>query len=147
MIRIYTSLSSSSCKKAKNWLDEHKLDYKEFNLNFYKINYFDINFILKNTEHGFTNIISKRSNIYKEKKIDFENLNVIELKNIIIKYPSILRTPIIVCDKKIQVGYNSDDIRIFLSRDLKRYFMKNKNYNNFEEYQKLLKSYFYKKKK
>ena len=45
-----------------------------------------------------------------------------ELEQLIIENPSILRRPIIIDDNKIQVGYNDDDIRVFIPRELRNMF-------------------------
>ena len=45
-----------------------------------------------------------------------------ELEQLIIENPSILRRPIIIDDNKIQIGYNDDDIRVFIPRELRNLF-------------------------
>ena len=45
-----------------------------------------------------------------------------ELEQLIIENPSILRRPIIIDDQKIQIGYNDDDIRVFIPRELRNLF-------------------------
>ena len=55
----------------------------------------DIFRMLANSENGFEDIISTRSKIFKEKKLDPENMSVKELVEFIIAYPSVLKRPII----------------------------------------------------
>ncbi len=119
MVRIYVTPTCSSCRKAKKWLDERNVEYKEINLLQTKLTNEDLNLILKNTENGFEDIISTRSKIIKESNIDINEMTVSELKKFIIDNPTILRRPIIVDDKRLQVGYNEEDIDIFMPDDLR----------------------------
>lgn len=120
MIKIYITPTCSSCRKAKKWLDEHNVKYKEINLLTTKLTKDDINLILKNTENGFDDIISPRSKIMKEAKIDINEMTVNELKEFIIDNPTILRRPIIVDDDRLQIGYNEEDIDVFMPDKLRK---------------------------
>lgn len=123
MITIYTTPSCSSCRKAKKWLEEHKIDYVEKNLFQVKITDKDINKMLENAENGFDDIISTRSNVFKENNLDVDDMSISELKKFIIDNPSILKRPIIVDDGKMQVGYNDEEIRVFIPKRLRELIM------------------------
>ena len=77
--------------------------------------------MLANSENGFDDIISTRSKIFKEKKLDPENMSVKSLVEFIISYPSVLKRPIIINESDLQVGYNNEDITIFLPKELRHY--------------------------
>ena len=79
--------------------------------------------MLKNTENGFEDIISTRSKYLMENNIDIDSLKVSELEKLIMENPSILRRPIIVSDNKLQVGYNEEDIRVFIPSELRKILM------------------------
>ena len=119
MITIYTTPSCSSCRKAKKWFDEYKIPYKEKNLFLNTITEKDINHMLANAENGFDDIISTRSKIFKEQELDIDSMKTSELKKFILKNPSVLKRPIMVEEEKMQVGYNDEDIRIFIPRRLR----------------------------
>lgn len=119
MVTVFTTTSCSSCKKAINWLNEHKIKFVEKNLFTNPITKDDIKLMLENAENGFEDIISTRSKIIQESKIDVESMSYNALTDFIIENPSILRRPIIVDDRKMQVGYNDDDIRVFIPRELR----------------------------
>lgn len=123
MVIIYTTPSCASCRKAKQWLEEHKIDYIEKNIFAVPLTKSDIRLMLKNTENGFEDIISTRSKYIMENNIDIDSLKVSELEKLIIENPSILRRPIIVEDNKLQVGYNEDDIRVFIPAELRKILM------------------------
>ena len=42
-----------------------------------------------------------------------------ELVSFIIEYPSVLKRPIIINENELQVGYNNEDITIFLPKELR----------------------------
>lgn len=123
MIQIYTTPSCSSCRKAKKWFDDHRIEYREKNIFNIKLTRDDILFMLKNTESGFDDIISTRSKIFLEKNLDIEEMSMRELTDFIIENPSVLRRPIIIEDHKMQVGYNEDEIRTFIPRRLREIIM------------------------
>lgn len=117
MVEIYTTPSCASCRKAKKWLEEHNIPYREINIFNTKLTKADIIRILDKTENGFDDIISTRSKIISQNNIDINEMKMNELLEFIIENPSILRRPIIVDRKRLQVGYNDEEIRSFLSRE------------------------------
>ena len=120
MVKIYVTPTCSSCRKAKKWLDEHNVKYKEINLLQTKLTNEDLSLILKNCENGFDDIISPRSKIMKDGNINIDDMTVSGLKNFIIENPTILRRPIIVDDDRLQIGYNEEDIDVFMPDDLRK---------------------------
>ncbi len=120
MVKIFTTSSCSSCKKAIKWLDEHKIKYSEKNLFTEPITRDDIKLMLENSENGFEDIISTRSKVFTTQNVDIDSMSYNELIDFIIKNPSILRRPIIVDDAKMQVGYNDDEIRVFIPREIRK---------------------------
>ncbi len=77
--------------------------------------------ILRMTVEGTDEIISTRSKVYKDLNLDIESLPLQELLELIQKHPRLLRSPIMVDDKRLQVGYHEDDIRQFLPRKTREY--------------------------
>ena len=116
MIKIYTSPSCSSCRKVKQWFKEQKIPYVEKNIFAATLNENELKEILMKSENGTEDIISSRSKIVKESGVDLESMTIKELIEFIRANPSALRRPIMVDDNKIQVGYNPEDIRVFIPR-------------------------------
>ncbi|MFA6800925.1 MAG: Spx/MgsR family RNA polymerase-binding regulatory protein [Acholeplasmataceae bacterium] len=143
MITIYTTPSCSSCRKAKKWLDDHKIHYEEKNLFNQRITEEDIDHMLEFAENGFEDIISTRSKIFKEQDLDIDDMRISELKAFILDHPSVLKRPIIIDGDKLQVGYNDEEIRVFIPRRLRELIMC-ENCPNGEhcDYQSILKQYF-----
>lgn len=119
VIQIYTTPSCASCRKAKKWFDQYKIPYSEKNIFSIKLSKDDIFKMLANSENGFEDIISTRSKVFKEKKLDPDSMSVQELVEFIIEYPSVLKRPIIINENELQVGYNNEDITIFLPKELR----------------------------
>lgn len=114
MVKIYTSPSCSSCRKVKKWFNEQKIPYVEKNIFAATLNEEELKDILVKSENGTEDIISSRSKIVKESGVDLESMTIRELIAFIKENPSVLKRPIMVDDKKIQVGYNPEDITVFI---------------------------------
>lgn len=119
MVTLYTSPSCTSCRKAKAWLQEHGIPFKERNIFSEPLTVNEIKDILRMTEDGTEDIISKRSKAYSKLKVDLNELPMKQLYKMISENPGLLRRPIIVDDKRLQVGYNEDEIRRFLPRQVR----------------------------
>ena len=119
MIQIYTTPSCASCRKAKKWFDQYKIPYSEKNIFSIKLSKEDIYKMLANSENGFDDIISTRSKVFKEKHLEPEQMSTNELVEFIIENPSVLKRPIIINENELQVGYNNEDITIFLPKELR----------------------------
>ena len=120
MIVIYTSPGCASCRKVKAWLKENGLPFVEKNIFSVALNRTEILYLLKRSENGADDIISKRSKIIQEKKIDLDSMSVSELVDFIIENPSVLRRPLILSDRQFQIGYDSEEIDSFLPEKLRK---------------------------
>lgn len=116
MVTLYTSPSCTSCRKARAWLQEHDIPFKERNIFSEPLTVPEIKNILRMTENGTEDIISKRSKAYAQLKVNLNELPMKALYELISQNPGLLRRPIILDDKRLQVGYNEDEIRRFLPR-------------------------------
>ena len=114
MIKIYTTPSCSSCRKVKDWFNEQNIPFIETNITVKALSENDLKDMLSKSENGTDDIISKRSKILKESGIDVDSLTTNELIQFIKEHPTVLKRPIMVDDHKIQVGYNPEDIRVFI---------------------------------
>ena len=76
--------------------------------------------VLRMTENGTEEIISTRSRTFQNLKINLDDLSIDQLIDLVEKNRSLLRRPIIMEDRRLQVGYNEDEIRRFLPRKVRR---------------------------
>ena len=119
MIKIFTAPSCLGCRKVKKYFNDHKIDYEEKSIINNRLKREDIFKMLVHSENGFEDIISTRSKVFKENNVDLEDLNLNQLIDFIIEHPTVLKRPIIVNDYELQVGYNSDDITLFLPEEFR----------------------------
>ena len=120
MVTLYSSPSCTSCRKAKQWLVDHNLPFIERNLNKEPLRAEDVKAMLRLTEDGTEELISTRSKIFSELTIDLDDMTINKLIDLIVMYPSLLKRPIILDDQRMQIGYNDDEIRRFLPREVRQ---------------------------
>lgn len=121
LVTLYLTSSCASCRKAKAWLQEHQIDFIERNIVSQPLTVDEIKSILRLTEDGTEDIISKNSKTYQQLDVDIDSLPLNQLYDLIIKNPQVLRRPIIQDHKRLQVGYNEEEIRSFLPRKLRTF--------------------------
>lgn len=120
MIVVYTSPGCASCRKVKQWLKDRDLKYLEKNIFSTLLNENEIKHLLMRSENGTEDIISKRSKIIQETKVDLEEMSVKELVKFIQLNPSVLKRPIILNERSFQVGYDEEEIDAFVPKELRR---------------------------
>ncbi|TCP29743.1 regulatory protein spx [Scopulibacillus darangshiensis] len=121
MVTLYTSPSCTSCRKAKAWLKEHDISFSERNIFSEPLSINEIKEILRMTEDGTDEIISTRSKAFQELNIQLDAMPLQDLYELIKDNPGLLRRPIMLDDKRLQVGYNDDEIRRFLPRKVRTF--------------------------
>ena len=120
MITLFLSPSCTSCRKARAWLLNHEVPFVEHNIMTSPLSAQELQHILSLTENGTDDIISTRSKIFQKLDLDIESLSISELIKLIEENPSLLRRPIILDAKRMQIGFNEDEIRAFLPRSYRQ---------------------------
>ncbi|MCT0955111.1 transcriptional regulator SpxA [Weissella cibaria] len=120
MVTLYTSPSCTSCRKARAWLEANAIPYKERNVFKEPLTRDEIKNILRMTEDGTEEIISTRSKLFSELDISLDDLSLGELIEMIQKQPALLKRPLMIDEKRMQVGYNEDEIRRFLPHEVRQ---------------------------
>ena len=120
MIKLYVSPSCTSCRKAKSWLEEQGLEYEEQNIFHEPLTKNEIKEILMLTDEGTEEIISYRSQAFQALDIEIDTLSMAELLDLFIEEPSLIRRPIIMDDRRLQIGSNEEEIRMFLPRKIRQ---------------------------
>lgn len=120
MITLFLSPSCTSCRKARAWLLNHEVPFVEHNIMTSPLSAQELQHILSLTENGTDDIISTRSKIFQKLDLDVESLSISELIKLIEENPSLLRRPIILDTKRMQIGFNEDEIRAFLPRSYRQ---------------------------
>ena len=120
MITLFLSPSCTSCRKARAWLLNHEVPFVEHNIMTSPLSAQELQHILSLTENGTDDIISTRSKIFQKLNLDVESLSISELIKLIEENPSLLRRPIILDAKRMQIGFIEDEIRAFLPRSYRQ---------------------------
>ena len=120
MITLFLSPSCTSCRKARAWLTKYDVSFQEHNIITSPLSREELLQILSFTENGTEDIISTRSKVFQKLDIDVDELSISDLIDLIAVNPSLLRRPIILDKKRMQIGFNEDEIRAFLSRDYRK---------------------------
>ncbi len=116
---IYTGTCTSS-RKAKSWLTQHNIPFVEKNIDKNPLTLEEIKHILYMTEMGTDEIISTRSMVFQDLQIDLDTISLKQLMELISANPKMLRRPIIMDEKRLQVGFQEDSIRRFLPRKTRK---------------------------
>lgn len=120
MVIIYLSPSCTSCRKAHAWLEEYNIPYIERNIIKNPPSQSELEKIMSLTSKGTEEIISTRSKAFKKLNIDIDDYSLNELYELIQEHPEILRKPIIIDQRRIQVGFNESEIRQFVPRKVRQ---------------------------
>ena len=122
-VKLYSIASSGSSRKAVKYLLDNNIKFVEKRMDRETLSWEQLFEILMNTENGVEDILSTRSNDYKELTkdgIDFEELSLTELYYIVSKHPKILKAPIMVAKGVTLVGYNDEEIETLNNRNDKK---------------------------
>ena len=119
MVTLYTSPSCTSCRKARAWLKEHNIPYAERNIFSDPLSVDELKQILQMTEDGTEEIISTRSKVYHDLHVNIDDLPLKDLLDLVQRHPGLLRRPIVMDEKRLQVGNNEDEIRRFLPHEVR----------------------------
>ena len=120
MVTLYTSPSCTSCRKARAWLEENAIPYTERNVFKEPLSRDEIKNILRMTEDGTEEIISTRSKLFAELDVKLDDLSLSQLIEMIQQQPALLKRPLMIDEKRMQVGYNEDEIRRFLPHEVRQ---------------------------
>lgn len=120
-VTIYSQASCSSSRKALKWLKENAITYNEKRITSHPLTLAEFKEILSMTEDGTDEIIATNSNDFKNLNVDIDQLSIQELFNLIQAHPRMLRSPILIDEKRIQIGYNEMDIRRFIPRKVRAF--------------------------
>lgn len=120
MVIIYLSPSCTSCRKAHAWLEEFNIPFIERNIIKNPPTQLEFQKMMSLTVNGTDEIISTRSKAFKALNIDINELSLYELHGLVQEHPEILRKPIIMDQRRIQIGYNESEIRQFVPRRIRR---------------------------
>ncbi|MBM4764378.1 transcriptional regulator Spx [Bacillus sp. B15-48] len=119
-VTIY-GMGCQSTKKARKWMIDNEISFVERNIKKEPLTVRELQDILQLTIDGTDEILAKRSSLYRTMNLDIDELSLLELLEILHEQPRLLRSPIILDTRKLQVGYNEEEIRQFLPRNTRKF--------------------------
>lgn len=119
-VTIY-GIGCKSTKKARQWMIKNEVPFVERNIREEPLTVIELQNILRMTIDGTNDIIAKRSTPYRTMNLDFDELSLSELLELVQKQPRLLKSPLIIDGEKLQVGYQEDEIRQFLPRKTRKF--------------------------
>lgn len=109
-LTFYSYPSCTSCRKTKHWLKANQINFTERHLFKETPTAEELKHILSLTTEGIDEILATRSQIFKKLKLDFDELTVNELLEILHNEPKLLRRPLLIDGEKLVVGYNPSEL-------------------------------------
>jgi len=119
-VNLYYSTSSKSSRSARAWLVANGIPFNERDIIANPLDRDELKQILRLTENGFEDIVSTRSKAFKALHIDLSELGFNQLLDLLVEKPQLLKRPIIYDGRRLQIGYNEEDIRAFLPRSVRK---------------------------
>ncbi|MFC6181128.1 Spx/MgsR family RNA polymerase-binding regulatory protein [Lactiplantibacillus daowaiensis] len=119
-VNLYYSTSSKSSRSARAWLVANNIPFNERDIIANPLDRDELKQILRLTENGFEDIVSTRSKAFKALHIDLADLGFNQLLDLLVEKPQLLKRPIIYDGRRLQIGYNEEDIRAFLPRSVRK---------------------------
>ncbi|APR06852.1 Regulatory protein Spx [Lentilactobacillus parabuchneri] len=120
MLNLYLAPSSSSSRRAKKWLIDHGIEFTERDISKDPLTADDIKRLLRLSENGTEDLISTRCISYRKLKVNFDNLTVSQLIDLMVNHTDLIRRPLIFNDQQLQVGFSEENIRSFLPRHARK---------------------------
>jgi regulatory protein spx len=118
MLKIFVKSSCSSSRMVKKWLKQFHIDYKEQNIQ--RITREDLIHIVSLSEFGFEELIVEKTARATNARAFIMKLSFVEAIDFLLENPTLLRVPLIVGENKLQIGYNDQEIRQFISREKRK---------------------------
>jgi len=114
-LTFFTYPSCTSCRKAKAWLAEHGVKYEERHLFKNPPTSEELMEIIKKTTNGLDEILSTRSQRFKNLEVDINEMTVSQLLEMLSEEPQLLKRPILTDGENIIIGYNQSAMQKLLA--------------------------------
>lgn len=118
MIRLYFYKKSDlATKKVISWLTENNIEFIMQNVTKLPLSSNDIIHILSLLENDLYEVICIRGKEYQKMSEDIMSLKMSNLINLLEENQKLLRFPVLINEKKIQIGFNSEELRKFIPQE------------------------------
>lgn len=132
-VKLYTLTSNTSSRKVKAHLEAHGIEHTTQNMDSEPLSWEQLLEILMYTDNGVGDILSYRSKAYSDltaQGIDFEELSLTELHELLVDFPRLIKAPIVITKNTTLVGFDEETVSFLKSRE-----------NRKREYEMILKQF------
>lgn len=119
MLKIFIKSSCGSSRMAKKWLNQFHIDYKEENIS--RMTRDELIHIVSLSEFGFEELMVGKTARATNARAFIMELSFGEAIDFLLENPTILRSPLIVAENKLQIGYNDQEMGKFISRKKRKF--------------------------
>lgn len=119
-VNLLSTPSCTSCRKAKQWLIDHNVDFVERNIFANPLSENELKQIFMLSEGGTDDVISTRSFVFDQCRAKMSSMTISEVISLLAIHPELIRRPILMDPKRIEFGFNEDEIRCFLPRTTRK---------------------------
>ena len=106
---IYGISNCDTVKKAKNWLDQHSIDYQFHDFRKQGLDETTINQWLKTVP--WDKILNKRSTSWRNLDISIQQaVNSSNVVSLLVENPTLIKRPVMDVNGTITIGFNADTL-------------------------------------
>lgn len=122
MIYVFALAGCASCRKMTSWLKDHDIPYVERTIkknptrDKNRITKAEILQLLKMTEEGADDVISRRSTAFGAIEHCYDSMSLMELVEFIYANPTCMKRPILVRQQSLIIGYDADELTSLIPR-------------------------------
>lgn len=109
-IIFYTHPSDTSCRKAKAILKNNQVPFEERHLFRNPPTKEELLEMIKLTSSGTDELLSKRSQTFKQLDINIDDLKLSELLDLLHEEPKLLRRPLLLNGAQLIIGFNREEL-------------------------------------
>lgn len=120
MLKIYTISSNQETKEAEHWLYAHKVKFAEVDVLKERVSTEEILRIVSLTEHGVEEIIATETRAYTRLNLNFNNLKLEDFMELLEENATLLKVPLMLDEKQLQIGFDEDKMQRFLEKPSKK---------------------------
>lgn len=116
LLKFYCIPTCSTCKAAKKWLTQHKIEFEEINLKTDPPAKAEVMDMFEQSELSMKRFFNTSGMVYREKglKESFQHLSQEEAAELLSTEGMLVKRPLIVADSSIIVGFKEENYQSLL---------------------------------
>ncbi|HVL25138.1 MAG TPA: arsenate reductase family protein [Thermomicrobiales bacterium] len=116
MITAYVYNSCTSCRKTDEVLKQSGVPYARREFFKERFTRDELAQVLEGAGLTASNVLSRRSRVYKERDLEHADLTDDQLLNLMVEEPTLLRRPLVLDGEQVIVGHNEPALREMIER-------------------------------